>query len=199
MIAIAPPRRRPIQRIWRDGERDLSVLKVGCDRNSVHVIRHILSLVESPPPVDPQVQEMTERCLRNEAAVFQVAAKLAVQPPSEALESERNRFMVHVYHSMEGRGVMIAEPILHIFDGERDLARLTEDTDVVDTACVRRILEHISALESGVSSDLWPSVDDLFAPPENVQRFIQQHRPEFEELAAVRVEGVHRSPRLAAF
>lgn len=149
--------------------------------------------------MDPHRRAQLDKALRLEGRTFMVAAKIAYRidcaqnttttnaAETAQLEADRERLMVHVYGSLERSGLLVGEPIHKIlFDGERDADSLTAYTDDIDTVLIERLLSHIQELHRGVSGDLWPSLDDLFAPPEHAARFIRAKRHDFAALAEAR-------------
>ena len=193
--------RKGIQRIW-DGDRDLAVVAQGADEQDTHVLRHILSLVVEKPDDDPDLvrsperQRMAQRALAEGDNAFRIAAKLAVDPYSEAREKARTRLMVYVYGTLEEKGLEIADGISRILAGERNEENLTMDTDDIDTECLLKVLQYVTMLEQGqASADLWPTVDVLSQPPRNVQDFIRRHQLNFERLARATTPREQREVR----
>ena len=96
--------------------------------------------------MDPDRRAQLDKALRLEGRTFMVAAKIAYRidcaqnttttnaAETAQLEADRERLMVHVYGSLERRGLLVGEPIHKIlFDGERDADSLTAYTDDIDT------------------------------------------------------------------
>lgn len=169
--------REGIKRIWA-GERDIYVVARDADIQDTHILRHILSLViESPDQVvrSPERVAQGKRWLRECDKTFRVAARVATTP-SEYARHGRDRLLAHVYGTLESRGLMVADSWSRILQGEREEATLTEHLDDIETECTQKVLEYIRMIEEqGVSTDHWPTVDQLAEAPPNTQAFIDKH------------------------
>eukprot|EP01046_Picozoa_sp_COSAG06_P049355 COSAG06_NODE_7580_length_2453_cov_1.214528_4_plen_380_part_01 len=135
-------------------EDDLSSL-IGKVAAKTVELRHILSLVVEKPDDDPDLvrsperQRMAQRALAEGDNAFRIAAKLAVDPYTEAREKARTRLMVYVYGTLEEKGLEIADGISRILAGERNEENLTMDTDDIDTECLLKVLQYVTMLEQG--------------------------------------------------
>ena len=194
---------RPMRLLWA-GERDLDLLADGCDANTRALIGKVLEAVVEQPPDrtrPAEIEDMSEtvqESLGKMQVELQVAARLAVEPPSENRERGRTGFLQHVKKRFEAQQVQLYTPISRIFDGARDVQSLCASLDHIDAAAVRKILSFVGDREECLAPT-WPKWEVLLGaeaesePTKMTKDLIARREVEWKRIAQLAVPAVAKS------
>ena len=192
---------RPMRLLWA-GERNLDMLAEGCDANTRALIGKVLDTVVERPPDrtrPDEIEDMSENvqeALGKMLVELQVAARLAVESPSDNRDRGRARLLQHVSKRFEAQQVQLYTPISRIFDGATDAQSLCAGLDHIDAAAVRKILSYVGNKEECLST-AWPKWEVLFGeesePTKQTKDLIARREVEWKRIAQLAVPAVARA------
>ena len=189
--------RQGIDRTWM-GKRSIDEVAIaGEDADDSAILSHILSQVVGSLTelrADPRQNERLAhqehamaRALAEEDRTWRCAARLATisGQGSKTVKSECSLFLVWVIETVEPRGLLVSNGLGKILAGDRDLDSVAAGADLCDSACLKKVLEYISAITDGrESADDWPTtLVTLTGPNGNTARFIDANQQSFEMIA----------------
>jgi hypothetical protein len=129
---------------------------------------------------------------------LQVAARLAVELPSDNRDRGRAGLLQHVKKRFEAQQVQLYTPISRIFDGARDAQSLCASLDHIDAAAVRKVLSFVGNREQCLAPT-WPKWDVLLgaeaeAEPTKVTKdLIARREVEWKRIAQLAVPAVAKA------